>query len=272
MKKKIWPIWLTAIIITLTAAIYQRKTGPTYPKEYTFSVNDQEYSVKLDRAHITTKDAVIELPVSGTTVSASLYYRIYPSNDEFTCIDFQQENEVLRVTLPSRPPAGKLEYYIEMKPDGQFIALAKDSPVITRFRNDVPAYILIPHVLFMFFSMLFSSFTGLLVLFKSGNYKRYMNITIVLLFVGGLILGPFVQKHAFGEFWTGFPFGFDLTDNKTLIAFIFWMAAWFLNLRKNRPVWVATAAVMMILIFSIPHSTWGSQLDNTTGEISTGKQ
>ena len=41
---------------------------------------------------------------------------------------------------------------------------------------------------------------------------------LLLLAVGGFILGPLVQNYAFGELWTGVPFGWDLTDNKTLIA------------------------------------------------------
>jgi hypothetical protein len=40
-----------------------------------------------------------------------------------------------------------------------------------------------------------------------------------------MILGPVVQYYAFGEFWTGVPFGWDLTDNKTLVAVIFWALA-----------------------------------------------
>jgi len=40
-------------------------------------------------------------------------------------------------------------------------------------------------------------------------------------------LGPLVQLNAFGDLWTGWPFGGDWTDNKTLFAFIFWVIAAF---------------------------------------------
>jgi hypothetical protein len=53
-------------------------------------------------------------------------------------------------------------------------------------------------------------------------------------FVGGLILGPPVQLEAFGALWTGWPFGADLTDNKTLIAVLAWVPAVVAALRNKK--------------------------------------
>lgn len=39
------------------------------------------------------------------------------------------------------------------------------------------------------------------------------------------MIGCFVSGYAFGEPWTGFPVSNDLTDNKTLLAFLAWAAA-----------------------------------------------
>jgi hypothetical protein len=76
--------------------------------------------------------------------------------------------------------------------------------------------------------------------------------------------------YAFGEAWAGVPFAWDLTDNKTLIAFIFWVLAWIMNHKKERPVYTIIAAVVVLIIFSIPHSMFGSQLDPNTGKIIQG--
>ena len=97
-----------------------------------------------------------------------------------------------------------------------------------------------------------------------------MFITFGLLLIGGMILGPFVQKFAFGEFWTGVPFGWDLTDNKTLIAFVAWVIALAANLKKFRPGYLIAAAIVTLAIFSIPHSMFGSELNHTTGTVTTG--
>jgi hypothetical protein len=85
-----------------------------------------------------------------------------------------------------------------------------------------------------------------------------------------MILGPLVQKFAFGELWTGVPFGWDLTDNKTLIALIFWILAVLMNRKKDRPIYTALAAVVLLLVFSIPHSMFGSELDYSSGEVTQG--
>ena len=94
-----------------------------------------------------------------------------------------------------------------------------------------------------------------------------------LLFLGGMILGPVVQKFAFGEFWTGVPFGFDLTDNKTLVTMITWLAAAWLSYKKKTSarVWILIAAIVLLLVYSIPHSMMGSELDYETGKIGTGE-
>ncbi|MFW5821682.1 MAG: hypothetical protein ACOCWA_10345, partial [Bacteroidota bacterium] len=75
----------------------------------------------------------------------------------------------------------------------------------------------------------------------------------------------------FGEYWTGFPFGKDLTDNKALIAFAFWIIAWLGNRQTGeRKYLVVLAAVINLAISLIPHSLLGSELDYSSGEIKTG--
>jgi len=91
-----------------------------------------------------------------------------------------------------------------------------------------------------------------------------------MMFVGGFILGPIVQYNAFGQAWTGFPLGHDLTDNKTLIAFVAWMFAVAMNWKKDRPWATVIASIVTIVIFSIPHSLRGSELNYESGKVVTG--
>jgi hypothetical protein len=80
--------------------------------------------------------------------------------------------------------------------------------------------------------------------------------------IGGFIFGPIVQKYAFGEFWTGFPFGHDLTDNKILIGFIGWLLALIALYKFTNPKrWIVFASILMFIIFLIPHSLLGSELN-----------
>lgn len=263
MKKTLY--WIIAIVITLVLSVYQRMTGPTHPKKITVEVNGEQYKMKLPRSGV-RKDEIISLKDVSAGILAQLHYRRYPTTDEYTTADFVWQKGQWQAALPVQPVAGKLQYYITV--DGKdYLA---DEPLVIRFRNDVPAYILVPHILFMFGAMLFAVYTLLLAVSKK-KYKLWLRITMYTLLVGGFILGPLVQHEAFGPLWTGFPFGTDLTDNKTLIAFHFFVAA-LLTIKWKYNRWVVVLAVlMMIAIFTIPHSTNGSEYDYEKQELSTEK-
>ena len=95
-------------------------------------------------------------------------------------------------------------------------------------------------------------------------------LTFIVMMIGGLILGPLVQKYAFNEWWAGVPYGWDLTDNKTLIAILAWLLALVMIRYKSASSWVIAASLVTIIIFSIPHSLYGSQLNQETGKIIQG--
>lgn len=269
MWKKIL-LWTIALVITLMSAVYQRITGPTHPKIVKFQIEDQAYKAELLRSHAGAKECLLEIPVDDKNITGYIYYKRFKTGDSYSKIDLVHYRDELCGVLPNQPPAGKLQYYIELVDNGKSYFISKDEPVVIRFRGDVPAYILIPHILAIFLSMFFSTLCGIYVISKQTTYKKYVNWAFYTLIIGGLIFGPIVQKLSFGEFWTGVPFGFDLTDNKTLIAFLFWLWA-FLACRKGpKPVPVLVASIMTLVIFSIPHSLMGSELDYSTNKVNTG--
>ena len=284
---KTFIFWLLAFVITISAAIYQRATGPTYPKKMVISVNNVEYKLKLVRSLGLDEDPTVKLNINDATISAKIYYRRYLTNDEFNTVDFKFKskpidsfimNKIFGMTkdegffaeVPQQPAAGKIEYYFEISDQLGTKTYLKETPVVIRFKGGVPGFILLPHILFMFIAMLFSNLSGLLAVFKVPSYRKYTIWTFVCLMAGGMILGPVVQLYAFGDLWTGIPFGWDLTDNKTLIAFLFWVLAVAMNWKKKRPVYTVIAAVVLLLIYSIPHSMFGSQLDYNTGTVTQG--
>lgn len=261
MKK--WVCWLLAVFITLTLSVYQRMTGPTNPKRVTVELNGDSYQLKLPRSGV-RQDQIVILKGLPSHTEAQLHYRRYPTTDEFTTVDFSWEGDALQASLPVQPVAGKLQYYITVGGKDY----PAESPVVIRFRNDVPAGILIPHILFMFAAMLFAVYTFLLVISRK-KYSAWLIVTTVTLFIGGFILGPLVQHVAFGPWWTGFPFGTDLTDNKTLLSFLFFLAA-IATLKWKYNKWIVILAVLfMVLVFTIPHSTRGSEYDYATEQLST---
>ncbi len=262
--------WLLAFIITIAAAYYQRKTGPTYSKEINITLDDTRYDIKLPRSHGGDEPCPVILEIADNNVQGELIYRKYPTEDNWQAILLNREGELLTGNLPNQPPAGKLEYFLKLSTRNEELNLFEDNPVIIRFKGSVPAGILIPHIIIMFAAMLLSNFSGIIAFLKHPKQRLYGKITLALLFLGGLILGPIMQFHAFGEYWTGIPFGWDLTDNKLLVAFIFWVIAVAGNRKREKPFLTVLAAVILLIIYSIPHSMFGSELNYETGEVITG--
>jgi hypothetical protein len=267
-------LWTLAFIITITAAIYQRHTGPTYPKELNISLNNRPHKLKLTRSIALDEKSVVRLNITDTTIKAKLFFKRFNSNEEYQTSEFryrsEPKNEGFFAEVPQQPAAGKLQYYIEISDSRGSQTYLKDSPIVIRFKGGVPVYILLPHILLMFIAMLFSTLAGLMALLKFPLYKKYGILTLILFAIGGIVLGPIVQYYAFGNFWTGIPFGWDLTDNKTLIALIFWIIAVIMNRKKERPLYTVLAALILLLVFSIPHSLFGSQLNYSTGQVTQG--
>lgn len=270
MKKNNTWFWVIAVIITLVTVFYQKITGPTYPAKIKYSLDGKVYKITLPRSHGGTTDCPIEISATDTSLKAELMYRHFPGNDSWTSIAMHRKGEFITGKLPNQPPAGKLQYYIILSKSEQRVEIGTDKPIVVRFKGDVPSYILIPHVLFMFIAMLFSNVCGALAIGNRPAFRKYTYYTFAALLIGGMILGPLVQKFAFGDLWTGIPFGYDLTDNKTLIAFLFFLAAVLGNLKKERRYLTILAAVILIIVYSVPHSLYGSTLNIATGKVVQG--
>ncbi len=262
-KNKNILLWIIAIILTVGLVIYQRSTGPTYPVRGEVTIDGEIIKYKLIRTFGGDKDALVKIETDNSKISGTITQKRYKSYDEWSTTDMFYDEGKLTGIIPNQPPAGKVEYTINLYSNGKTYVLT-DEPVVIRFKGAVPMAVLSPHIFFMFFSMLFALRTGLELFFRRIDTRYYTGVVLVTLFFGGLILGPIVQKFAFGAYWTGWPFGHDLTDNKTLFVFIFWVIAWFVLRKKpkNR-LWPLLAVAAMILVYSIPHSVMGSEIDHT---------
>ncbi len=263
--------WIFAIIFTLSIATYQRVTGPTYPVKGRAEINGHVLKSKLLTSNDSDKPAKIEVKGATGDISGFIEYKKYNTNEVWQKIVMTLNNDKLTGELPQQPPAGKLVYKVTLENAGKSYNLS-EKPVVIRFKGPVPLFVLLPHILLMFLAMLFSTRTGIEALIKGNKTHRYSLYTLIFLLIGGLFLGPVVQKYAFGALWTGWPFGGDLTDNKTLVAFLAWFIA-FWRLRKDpaKRGWAIAAAIILLLVYLIPHSMFGSSLDYNTGVIETGK-
>jgi hypothetical protein len=254
-------LWILAVLITLAAAVYQRMTGPTYPYRGKATVGDAAIKFRLPRSAEIIKDCEVSVKIADPSVMGSLEYKRYRSDDPWTKIAMEKKDDKLVAYLPQQPMAGKLAYSVLLVKDEKEVSLTGADPIIIRFKGAVPMLVLLPHVIIMFLAMLFSTRAGLAALDRKSNPRKFALWAAALLFIGGFVLGPLVQHFGFGPYWTGFPIGFDLTDNKTLIAMIGWIIALVAG-RKGKPArgWVLAAAILLLAVYSIPHSLLGSEL------------
>jgi hypothetical protein len=283
--------WSLALYTTIGSLVYQRLTGPTYPVSGIANIDEHEISYRLNRSHPESTNAPVELRTNDPSISGTLFWKRFKTDDPWTEVPMTLVEGVLKGELPNQPPAGKLMYRVELQKAEKITSIPADNPVVIRFRGHVPVIVVILHVFAMFLAMFLSIRTGLAyfsgeprlkkwtswilkILFigplfwmspyfnREPNLKKLTYWTLGVLFVGGFILGPLMQWYSFNAFWTGWPFGGDLTDNKTAVAFLAWLvAAIALKKAKNPGRWALGASIIMFVVYLIPHSVLGSELD-----------
>ncbi|MBI4915264.1 MAG: hypothetical protein HY825_05400 [Acidobacteria bacterium] len=253
--------WTLAVVVALASAVWQRTSGPTYPVRGRVQLGGQEIGLRLTRSHGGGGDQAVRVAVADSKVTGEVAWRRFPTRDAWQVMPIAREDDGLGAALPHQPPAGKLEYQVRLR-RGEETVQFPPRPAVTRFKGDVSPAVLIPHIFAMFAGMLFSNRAGLEAWYRGPSLHRQVWITVVLLGIGGFILGPAVQKAAFGAWWTGVPFGWDLTDNKTLIAGLAWaFALWRMRGGRAARGAVVAAALATLVVFAIPHSVWGSEID-----------
>ena len=261
MKKNIL-FWTLAVIITVGSAAYQRMTGPTHPLKGKVILANREIKYTLDRSCDTSTNYKLQIKTGDPSIIGFIIWKRYKTNDEWNKVQMNYIDGKLSGELPKQPMAGKLQYSVMLKSNESTVRLPENDQVVVRFKGDVPTSILIVHVIVMFMGMLFSNRAGIESFAKEPNFKKFILWTLGLLAAGGLVIGPIVQKYAFGVYWSGWPFGIDLTDNKTMFAFISWvLAAFSIYKFKNPKRWILAAAIITLAVYLIPHSLLGSELD-----------
>jgi hypothetical protein len=275
-------IWLLTLVTLAGTLVYQRRTGPTYPYRTAIDIGETApLRLRLLRSAETTGDALIVIPNPGGRVSGRIAWHRYNTPDPWTMTPLVSRPTAdgtsleLVGRLPAQPPAGKIEYRLALDtPRGGLHVPASgsaESSIVLRFKGPVPAWLLVPHIAGMFLALLFGLRAGLGAIGGAAGWSRFVWATLLCGTIGGMLLGPLVQKAAFNAYWTGFPFGTDLTDNKTLAQWLGWIAAALLVWHERRAgrspesalprVVTAIALALMLAVYLVPHSLRGSELD-----------
>jgi len=288
-------IWGATILLTLVGLVFQRAVGPTRPVRGEVQIAGRTVRYVLPRTHGGSDDCPVTIADPDSQLQGWILTRRYKTGDEWTTSPMTRAHGRLTGLVPHQPPGGKVLYKLFLGPppaasgggDGAIVetrvAVPLSGPVVVRFRGAVPAVILGTHIFCMFLGMLWSNRAGVEALRRRPRLRRLTLLSFAFLLVGGLIFGPAVQWYSFGQAWTGYPNGTDLTDNKTLIAVLFWAlavagvllrrgaaraaAGGVADDREEMPTpWgprglVLLAALVTLVVFAVPHSVRGTELD-----------
>src|ERR1035437_6222780 len=103
MKKTIL-FWSIAFIITAVSAVFQRMTGPTFPKSGNVTIEGKTIGYKFERSHSSSSNCVVEIKTGDPSIHGTLKWRSnYKALDPFEIIEMTG-NETLRAELPAQEP------------------------------------------------------------------------------------------------------------------------------------------------------------------------
>lgn len=264
-----------AALITLSLFFLSRLTGPNFRYRVSLEGDGFTASHRAPRTSEGTGPASLELTVQGDAARiAAVTLEGQPRQgsgqpDRFSPVTITRQTDgshVYRFEIPFHPFATKYDYVFRLGlTDGRQLELKKnDAPMTVRFRGEVPAWLLGLHILGMFFGFLIiclSAFAVADFLRSRGDaapVERFGLWGWIIMLIGGIPLGFLMNRYAFGPIWEGWPFGADVTDNKTQIALVLYgIALLTFNLKKAHRVsgWIIVAATAAVfIVFVIPHS------------------
>ncbi len=287
MKLKI----ILALILTLVLLVVARKTSMVRSVDLKVEKDGMTIEHKAVPKKEGAGNAVIKAKIKGIKNPENkvlLSYKIKEKESGIltnyfstVMIPDKEKQTDFKGIIPHQPKGDLAFYYIKVvDQEGEPLLTVPEAknlkikPIRLRFEGEVPGLVLLPHILAMFGGVTFAflSFFSILdlkrkkvTLQKSVNLTR---ITLALLFLGTFPLGWALNWYAFGVLWEAFPFGKDVTDNKTQIVFLFWLVTLILvkgsflsgDPKKNifgekTYFWMVFASFFVtLLMYLVPHS------------------
>jgi len=160
-----------------------------------------------------------------------------------------EDNEGNKVILPKQKNTGKIKLY-QLRSEGKPSFLLK----LLHIMLMLTALIILIHALYYSASFLQNKNEDIPL-----KLKNLILWGIITFFVTGFPIGWIIEYQVLGNFWEGIPFGWDITDNKTLLILIYWLAIFIpYRLKKISPSTMSKliifGTIFTLVLFIIPHS------------------
>jgi hypothetical protein len=276
---------LIAFILTLVLLSIARKLAERKPelKTVEFLGTRIEHTTVTEKVGGGDVDLTAKVVTSESTPNyqIDLLYKIGEGGYSSSPMISKPENpQTYSAKISSQPKGERVYYYIKVRDNsGNEITLpekveTKSSPFMIKFKGKASPLILVLHIFSMFAGMFFSwmAFFYAWEVMKGRKFLNQLGLSslmaLIFIFLGGFPLSFSVAYQTFGQAWGGIPFGWDITDNKTLIILIFWLViVWLLkgtifkkdenrNLASPKKVAGLTIIffILTVFVYLIPHS------------------
>ena len=265
---------IVAVLIVLALFLLSRITGPNFKYRVETSGQGFTLSHKAPRTSEGTGPARLDLEVAGDASSITALDLVgHPARDPSKKEAFPPASitgqaggpHVYHFEVPFHPWTTKYLYVFQARlQNGQTVQLdRKGQPMMVRFRGEVPPFTLGLHILGMFggfLLMVLGAFAASDFLRGRGDAKPVIRLGgwgWLVFAIGGLPLGFLMNWYAFRVIWEAWPFGADVTDNKTQVALaIYGLGLLAFLWKKNRAAaWLVLAGTAVAFaVFIIPHS------------------
>jgi hypothetical protein len=276
-KSAIWRMPLIIIVIITLIALGAMTLIMVIPKtktvvsgdlrvEYTPDRDDFEYNSHLFPVKITTPYGID---------SAVMYYGGKDGFEQESLFPVVEDSEWYATTLELPQRGIRIYYYFVIRDlGGSEITLpAKATPEFTseynyfkiRAEGHVSRAALYFHILLMLIAIILFIhvlYDALYILNGGSRAQRIYRTTLyaqICFFITGFPLGWLIEKQVLGNYWEGIPFGWDITDSKTLFIFIYWMIPLILSWTKKIgergfAKWALGGVLFTVAMFLLPHS------------------
>ena len=276
MRKRV----LVGILITLLIFVVARRISKNRPAEVEWTGG----GVKI--THMTVYEQVglgqpeIILQVKPPAeIDAAVLYRT-SGEEAFDTVGMSEISEgIWAARLPGKEKGSRIEYgfiisQTEIAEAGIATATSITGYYLIKYKGEVSVTVLILHILCMFaaFFFIIEAILGAFAMLFMGEEKEFTvtqtRWVLLFTFLGGVPLGFVLNRQRFGPIWEAFPFGIDITDNKTQLIIIFWIIiaamSWksFACRRTGRDLAgpgvfataVIVASVLSLILYLVPHS------------------
>jgi hypothetical protein len=248
MIKKV-TLLLFSVGLAIVATFIQQLTSSDRPHRKYVVVNDT--LVKVDLPVVYEGDDIISFIVPDTSIKAFIYYKHLNIDEPWERINCIRMGGNIESVIPFHKPNIKLQYYVEFVKNEKSYYIAKNNPVVLRFQDLPPKYLMFPYVIIMFVALTMACFSGTLAIMKSESYKKIASFTFYLVLIGtllSLIIHLFTFKHLLIQI----SVYNDISFYKNVVIMVFWVLLFYLN--KKHPFKVTTIIIssLTLLLYCLP--------------------